>query len=88
MSRVCSLGRRMCTSQLNILLRSAVHTRLVRDPILNQAGFLGSLTTMSTFVSEVVGHRDRHTPSASYAYLAATAIAAQAPVLIVGATLK
>eukprot|EP00752_Nemacystus_decipiens_P012655 g11209.t1 len=53
-----------------------------------QAGFLGSLTTMSTFVSEVVGHRDRHTPSASYAYLMATAIAAQAPVLIVGATLK
>lgn len=43
---------------------------------------------MSTFASEVVGHRDRHTPSASYAYLAATAIAAQAPVLVVGATLK
>ncbi|CAM9859216.1 unnamed protein product [Ectocarpus sp. 6 AP-2014] len=53
-----------------------------------QAGFLGSLTTMSTFKSEVVGHRDRHTPSASYIYLAATAIAAQAPVLLVGATLK
>ncbi|CAN0165296.1 unnamed protein product [Pylaiella littoralis] len=53
-----------------------------------QAGFLGSLTTMSSFVSEVVGHRERHSPSASYVYLAATAIAAQAPVLIIGATLK
>lgn len=54
----------------------------------HQAGFLGSLTTMSSFVSEVVGHRDGHTPSASYVYLATTAIAAQAPALIVGATLK
>lgn len=81
--------RRMRISQQNMLPRSIVHTRPFRVRLIpNQFGFLGSLTTMSTFVSEVVGHRDRHTPSASYAYLAATAIAAQAPVLIVGATLK
>ncbi len=53
-----------------------------------QAGFLGSLTTMSTFTSEVVGNRDRHARWWSYIYFAATAIAAQAPALIVGATLK
>ena len=54
----------------------------------HQAGFLGSLTTMSTFMSEVVGNRDRHARWWSYVYLVATAIAAQAPALIVGATLK
>lgn len=52
-----------------------------------QVGFLGALTTMSTFMSEVVGHREKHSAAASYAYLAATAIAAQAAVLIVGAVL-
>lgn len=52
-----------------------------------QWGFLGSLTTVSTFMSEVVGHRDKHSPAASYAYLAATVIATQTLVLIVGAAL-
>lgn len=80
--------RRTCTSPTGHAAPVFRTYPAFRDPIPNQAGFLGSLTTMSTFVSEVVGHRDRHTPSASYAYLAATAIAAQAPVLIVGATLK
>ncbi|CAM9304874.1 unnamed protein product [Scytosiphon promiscuus] len=50
-------------------------------------GFFGSLTTMSTFMSEVVGHRDAHGPAASYAYLAATAITAISGALIVGAAL-
>ena len=52
-----------------------------------QGGFLGSLTTMSSFMSEVVGHREKHSPAASYSYLAATAVAAQVVVLIVGAVL-
>lgn len=52
-----------------------------------QAGFLGSLTTISTFVSEVVGHREKHDAATSYAYLAATVVAAQAVVLVVGAAL-
>ncbi|CAM9385340.1 unnamed protein product [Hapterophycus canaliculatus] len=49
-----------------------------------QVGFFGSLTTMSTFMSEVVGHREAHSPPASYAYLAATAISALSAALIVG----
>lgn len=52
-----------------------------------QGGFLGSLTTMSSFMSEVVGHREKHSPLVSYSYLAATAVAAQVLVLIVGAVL-
>lgn len=53
-----------------------------------RGGFLGSLTTMSTFISEVVGHRDRFSPLASYVYLAATAVGALVVVLIVGAALS
>lgn len=52
-----------------------------------QAGFLGCLTTMSSFVAEVVGHRERFGVGASYAYLAATAITALALVLVVGEVL-
>lgn len=52
-----------------------------------QFGFFGSLTTMSTLMSEVVGHREAHSPAASYAYLAATAISALSAALIVGAAL-
>lgn len=52
-----------------------------------QGGFLGSLTTMSTFMKEVVGHRESHGVARSYLYLAATAVTALALVLIVGAVL-
>lgn len=50
-----------------------------------QAGFLGSLTTMSSFAGEVFGHRGKHSAAASYVYLTATAVVALGIALVVGA---
>lgn len=52
-----------------------------------EGGFLGCLTTMSSFVAEVVGHRDKHGAKSSYTYLGSTAVSSLAAVLIVGAAL-
>lgn len=50
-----------------------------------EKGFLGCLTTMSTFVAQVVGHREVHSVVASYVYFFATAGAAIVIVVITGA---
>lgn len=52
-----------------------------------EGGFLGCLTTMSSFVGEVVGHREKYGLSASYGYLSATAVSSLLLVLVVGVVL-
>lgn len=53
-----------------------------------KSGFLGGLTTMSTFAAEVVGHRGKHGLFASYGYMLLTVVSALVAVLVVSTVMQ